>query len=420
MHLLRQSFDCFSIDKKIEQKLRDSVLQLIVFIAAVAITLNFSACGANKSDSETAAETIAQGSASHSGKEQADALRYARGFIWRKEGNRIFLSVRHPWRGAKEDITYVLIPKGDTAFPQEYPGSQVIRTPVERVVLLSTTDLAQLKELEALSTLVGVGALKNVNTAEVLDMAAAGQITEVGTEMSMDLEAILSINPDLIISFSVYGLGRDGNRKMLDAGLPVVLSGSFMEETALGRSEWIKFLALFLGREQLADSLFAEMDDRYLALADFVKDVSTRPTVFLNAPIQSTWWVPGGKNYMARLLKDAGASYVWEEDTTKGSFSSDFEAVLGRASQADYWLNPSLWKSLNEGLLGDSRFALFRAVKEKKVYNNNLRLNASGGNDIYETGMVRPDLVLADLIRIFHPSLLPDHELFFYRNLSEK
>ncbi|BAL99694.1 MAG: hypothetical protein KatS3mg049_2263 [Caldilinea sp.] len=52
------------------------------------------------------------------------------------------------------------------------------------------------------------------------------------------------------------------------------------------------------------------------------------------------------------------------------------------------------------------------------MYNNNARLNEYGGNDYWEGGLANPDVVLADLIKIFHPELLPDHELVYYRKLD--
>jgi iron complex transport system substrate-binding protein len=128
--------------------------------------------------------------------------------------------------------------------------------------------------------------------------------------------------------------------------------------------------------------------------------------------------MPGGNSYAAKLLADAGAAYLWADDTSTGSMQLSFEEVLDRARDADIWVNPGSWKSLGEGLAQDERFAQFAAFQNGKVFNNNKRLNANGGNDYWETGVTNPDLVLADLIAIFHPELLPDHELFFYRRLE--
>jgi len=62
-------------------------------------------------------------------------------------------------------------------------------------------------------------------------------------------------------------------------------------------------------------------------------------------------------------------------------------------------------------------FSNFKAFKTQKVYNNIKRLNSEQGNDFWESGITRPDLVLKDLIKIFHPDLI-DHELFYYQRLE--
>jgi len=144
----------------------------------------------------------------------------------------------------------------------------------------------------------------------------------------------------------------------------------------------------------------------------------THPTVFTGFSIKGTWYIPGGKSYVAQFLKDAGAEYLWADNLETGSIPLGFEAIYERAASAKFWLPGNLnWRSLRDLQVEDTRNGQFQALKTGQVYNNNLRLNAAGSDDYWESGLVNPDLVLADLIRIFHTEVLPNHSLIYYRKL---
>jgi iron complex transport system substrate-binding protein len=204
----------------------------------------------------------------------------------------------------------------------------------------------------------------------------------------------------------------------MEANLNVVIDGEYMEPTPLGRAEWVKFLAAFFNKERQAEELFQAAVSSYEEMAARVKQIPDKPTVFLNAPFDGTWWVPGGESYLAAFLRDAGARYLWADIPSQGSQTLDFEAVYELAADADFWLNPGQWNNLNDGLAVDERLSEFRAFQEGNVYNNNASVNKYGGNDYWESGLTRPDVVLADLIKIFHPDLLPEHEFVYYQQLK--
>ena len=128
--------------------------------------------------------------------------------------------------------------------------------------------------------------------------------------------------------------------------------------------------------------------------------------------------MPGGRSHTARALADAGADYLWAGMDSRGSVPLDLEIILQKASGADFWLNPSHHASLRQLLAADQRFAGFKALREDRVFNNTLRVNKKGGNDIFERGVSHPDEVLADLIKIFHPELVPEHAFVFYERLK--
>jgi iron complex transport system substrate-binding protein len=155
----------------------------------------------------------------------------------------------------------------------------------------------------------------------------------------------------------------------------------------------------------------------YQALADITAGISDRPTAFLNVPRGESWSMPGGRSYQAQFLADASAAYLWEDDDRSGNLTLDFEAVFETASLADYWINPSQRPILAEGQAADERFTEFAAFQSGNIYDNNANLNEFGGNLYWELGVTHPDRILADLIKIFHPELLPEHELVFFQQL---
>jgi iron complex transport system substrate-binding protein len=218
-----------------------------------------------------------------------------------------------------------------------------------------------------------------------------------------------------------YGVGNpeyDAHPKLLEAEVKVAMNSEYMETSPLGRAEWIKFIAMFFNREADADAIFGEMAQQYEALAAEAAGVTEKPTVFTGAPYGDTWYMPGGGSYVAKYLSDAGAEYLWADDESTGSIPLDFESVYERAADADYWLNTSSWMSIDDALAADARYGEFAALKNGMMYNNNARVNENGGNDYWESGVDNPHLVLADLIKILHPDLVPDHEFVYYRQLD--
>lgn len=355
-------------------------------------------------------------------------LSYARGFTLQKIGPRTVLQVRKPWQGATVDFTYVLVPSSTgpgiggagTGTVMHGRDTLVIPVPLRRMVTLTTTDLPHFEMLGVLDSLVGLGGGRYVCDPAVRARLKAGKIREVGGDTQVDVEAVVGLKPDLVFTF-VVGNSSDGSMaKLREASVPTAVDGSYMEETPLGRAEWLKFTAAFFGKGKLADSLYASVDSAYRSLAALAGTAKTRPKVFVNAPFGGVWWVPGGRSYVARFLSDAGADYLWADDTTRGSLNLDLETVLAKAGGADFWFNPGDWRSLSEGRKIDPRHAFFKAFKEGHVYNNDRIRGEQGGNDFFETGPSRPDWMLADLISILHPELLPGHSLHWYRKLEEK
>lgn len=344
-------------------------------------------------------------------------VEYAEGFSIEYFNNYKVVTVTRPWVGAETPFTYALVQCG-TPMPETATFDAVIEVPINRIVSMSTTYLPSFVMLDVLDTLVGVDEFDFVYSEAVRAKIDAGDVVEVGGGSLVNVEQVLDLEPDLVMTYGLGSPDYDAHPTLIAAGVPVVLNGDFNETTPLGRAEWIKFIAAFYNREADANEFFAEVAGDYAALVDLAASAEARPTVLVNAMFGDTWYVSGGQSYVARLIADAGGAYVWADDEATGGLPLSFEAVLDAAQDADVWLNPNFWFTLADGLAEDERYAEFAAFENGAVYNNIARVTPLGGNDATEMGAQRPDLLLADLVAILHPDLLPDHDLFFYQQLQ--
>ncbi len=343
-------------------------------------------------------------------------LQYARNFaVESRDGFRV-VKIIEPWRGASTGFEYALVPD-DAPEPEGFKAEQIVRVPLKTVVAMSTTQLPMLKALGCLDRLVAVADGKTPCTEEVISAIRSGKVAVVGEGQSVNLERLVELSPSAILDSALGDPQYDTYPKLVEGGLKVVIDGSYMESTPLGRAEWIKLLGLLLGKEAEAEAVFSSIAAEYKTLAQKVKATGDRPTVLAGMQFRGTWYVPGGASYMARLFADAGAEYLWAEDDTAASIPLDFEAVLAKAQDAQFWLNTETCTTMQQVAAADQRHKLFRAYKEGNVYNHSKRMNETGGDDYWETGIANPHRILADLVAIFHPELLPDHELIWYERL---
>ncbi|MEH2153987.1 ABC transporter substrate-binding protein [Nostoc sp.] len=345
-------------------------------------------------------------------------INHATGFAVEYHKHYKIVIIKNPWQNANTKFQYVLVQCG-TPTPKEFNQAQLITVPINSIVSLSTTHLPHLAKLGVVDKLIGISNSKQVNTPDVVERIKAGKIAQVGNNSNVDIEKVLELNPDLVTIFGTGNSQTDSYTKLTEAGLKVGINSEYMEDTPLGRSEWLKFTALFFNKDEQAEKIFSEIANKYEQVAEKAKAVKNRPTIFVGFNFKGTWYMPGGKSYLAKYLADAGANYLWSDDKSSGSLPLSFEVVLERAANADYWLNFSqYWKSLKDLVAEDNRYADFKAVKTGNLYNNNARVNESGGNDYWEGGISNPDMVLSDLIKILHPEILPNHKIFYYHKIN--
>jgi len=353
------------------------------------------------------------------GKRSEDAYtRYASGFRVMHQGAYTLIEVIDPWQQSRDIIySYVLGPD-QKMLPPSLKELPFIKTPVKRVIALSTTHVAMIEQLGSAGSIVGLSGSEFIYSPGLRERIESGEVKDVGYGQGIDFESIVGLEPDVIFLYGVEGQVVGTLEKLTDLGIPAVFCGEYLEPHPLGKAEWIRFFALFYEKEEQSASFFRGIDSAYNFLAERASRVSSKPNILTGLPWKDTWYMAGGDSFAARLIEDAGGAYLWKENSSTQAIPLDLESVYLRAVKADIWINPGAALSLSDIILLDERFGGLSVLSAGQVFNNNARIVSSGGNDYWESGTVRPDLILADLIRVFHPDLLTDHRFVYYRQLK--
>lgn len=373
--------------------------QVILFTFLLAL---LSACG-GKSKSSSVIEA-----------EKAISLRYAENLSLSATEDYTIARLRNPWDTTRILHTYVLVDK-EKSLPADLPEGTLVRTPLSKAVVYSSVHCGLLNQIGALKSIGGVCDLKYIKLQEVQDGCRTGSIADVGNGMNPDIEKIIDLHPDAIMLSPFENSGGYGRVEKLN--IPIIECADYMETSALGRAEWMRFYGLLFGEAQKADSLFAEVEKNYNELKALVAPLSYAPSVISELKNGSAWYVPGGKSTSARIYADAGANYVFADDEHSGSVPLTFETVFDKGQNADFWLikyNQAIDKTYKELEQDYAPYTGFRAFKERNIYGCN-----TGKVDFYEDSPFHPDRLLKDLIKIFHPTLLEGYELKYFTKLAE-
>ncbi len=342
--------------------------------------------------------------------------KYASGFTIQYHDNVKLVEVTYPFQGATSGYKYLLVPKGDS-IPTHDADVKIIRTPITSIVCTSTTHIPLLDYLDESDKLVGFSSLDYISSKKTRLRIESGKIQDLGIDKGLNIEMLAMLKPDVVMGYTMSSdLGQF--KKIEELNIPVILNAEYLEKHPLGRAEWIKFMAAFFNKEKEADSIFQIIEKQYNDTKALAEKVLTKPTVLSGIVYGDTWFLPGGKNYAARLLQDAGCHYLWNDDASNGYLELSFEAVYEKAHDADLWIGVASFASLEEIKKADHRYGNFKPLKNNKVYTYDGRKGAKGGSEFLELGYLRPDIILQDLVKIAHPELLPDYTLYFHKHLK--
>ena len=322
------------------------------------------------------------------------------------------IQVFNPWQGAKDvEMSYFISRNGEQA-PAGFTGP-TIPAGAKQIVCMSSSYIAMLDALGQADRIVAVSGIDYVSNPYII--AHKDSIKDMGPEMNYEL--LLGLKPDVVLLYGIGDAQTAVTDKLKELSIPYMYVGEYLEESPLGKAEWMVALSELTDSREKGIEIFSEIPKRYQTLKDLTASVEQRPTVMFNTPWNDSWIMPSTKSYIAQLVNDAGADYIYKENTSNSSAPIGLETAYGLIQKADYWINVGMASTLDELKAVNPKFTDAKSVREKTAYNNNLRLTATGGNEYWESAVVRPDIVLRDLIHIFHPELVSD-SLYYYRHLE--
>ena len=349
-------------------------------------------------------------------KEIVSKTTYAQGFSLKEHGTYQILEIKNPWPEAEQVFKYALVKKG-AKLPDTVAVDAVITVPVERIIVTSTTHIPSLEMLGVLDRLVAFPNTKFISSEKAAKRVKEGAVKEIGNNESINTETVIELQPDLVVGFGV-----NGNNKTFEslqrAGINVVYNGDWMEQHPLGKAEWIKFFGALFDQSAEADAIFASIAKDYQQTKTIAQKAKSTPTVVSGALWNDVWYMPKGESWGARFITDANGNYLWSDTTGTGSLALSVESVLEKAVHADYWIGPAQYTSLSTMAESNVVYTQFKAYKNGAVYSFSTKKGEGGGILYYELAPNRPDLVLKDIVKILHPDLLPDYELYFFEKLN--
>lgn len=318
--------------------------------------------------------------------------------------------VTRPWQGdAIVEQRLAIFPSKELA--EGYDGQYIVGA-ARRVVCMSTSHVAMLDAIGQVATVVGVSGKQYVMNEKV---ARNPEVMDVGYDSNLDYETLIALSPDVVLMYGVTAENTAVTAKFRELGIPYLYLGDYTEQSPLGKAEWMVAVAEIVGCRERGTELFADVVARYEAVRDGV-DVDCRPKVMFNLPYQDVWYMPSDDSYMVQLVEDAGGEYIYKgKNPTGGSRGISLEEALLLVADADLWLNVGQCRSLDELRATAPHFAMSEVVSRGDVYNNNLRQTAAGGSDFWESAIVRPDVVLRDMVDIMRGD---DDSLYYHRRLK--
>ncbi|WP_430408984.1 ABC transporter substrate-binding protein [Kordia sp.] len=345
-------------------------------------------------------------------------LKYAKKFSIEKNGDITVITVFSPWPDADKNFTYALIPREKAAaitLPRDVYDA-IILTPIERVVVTSTTHIPTLEMLEVEHALVGFPDTDYISSKKTRALIDAGKIKDIGQNDEINMELLLDLQPELVIGFSINN-SNPTYKKIEDLDIPVVYNGDWTEGTPLGRAEWIQFFAPFFHKEAKATEVFNTIEKNYIEAKQLAEKATKKPTVLAGAMYKDIWYLPAGESFQAQYLKDANATYIWEDSEGTGSLSLSIESVLDKAADAAIWIGPARFKTYEDMEKASKMYTKFAPFINKKIYSTANTLGKTGGTMYYELAPTRPDIVLKDIIKAIHPEVLPNYKPYFFKPL---
>ena len=342
-------------------------------------------------------------------------IKYAKGFDIVIENGLKKLIIKTGYQNATTIFEYLILNK---TTKKATLNNQTIQVPIKEIVVTSTTHIPMLELLNEESSIVGFPHTTYISSEKTRALIDTGKIKEIGKESALNTEILLDLQPELVVGYSITSADKSLTTAQ-KAGISVIYNGDWLEETPLGRAEWIKFFGVLYNKEKQADSIFNAIETNYLKAQKIALKAALKPTILSGAIMSKDIWnLPAGESFVAQFLKDANLNYLWKDSKGKGSLSLSFESIFDTGRNADYWIAPGYFLSKEQLLQSNQIYEEFTAFKNDRIYTPSSKKGKTGGVIYYELAPTRPDLVLKDIIKITNPDLLPNYELTFFEKMQ--
>jgi len=341
------------------------------------------------------------------------SVKYAKGFDVQLYKGYTKLIIKSPYPDAKQYQEFILVSDRKT----DFEGSNKVYVPVKKMVATSTTHIPMIEILGETNSLIGFPTTDYISSKKTVARVRNGEVKDLGNEQDFNTEVLISLQPDIMVAFS---MGKSGKlyQNIEKNGIPVVFNGDWLEDSPLGRAEWIKFFGALFNKNEEADSIFKAIEQDYLEAKKIALQAKIKPTIMSGVLFKDKWNLPAGESFTAQLYKDANTDYLWKTSSGQGSLILSFESVFEKAKKADYWIGSGYYTTLEELESANMHYQEFETYKTKQIYSFSKRRSENGGVEYFEFGPLRPHIVLKDLIKVVHPELLPTYEPYFLQRLE--
>jgi len=342
---------------------------------------------------------------------------FAEFFFITGNGDSSVLEIKDSW-STKGVNTYKYILLNEKNNLTNNHEINTIFLPLKKVVCMSTSHIAYMTVLELQHKIIGISGKQYISDNLLLRKIEKGEIYDIGYEGSLNYELLMKLKPDVVFTYGITGENNLYIDKIKDLNIHVIALGDYLEESPIGKLEYLKLFGKLFNCSNKADSIYNSIKERYFLLKKSVINPENRPNVLLNAPWKDVWFIPGYNNYMSVLIRDAGGYPLLSKPDESKSVPYSFEEVYQVSIKADYWLNPNSYSTIEELKGSNPLFKNIPSLKKGNVFNNTKRQTKNGGSDFWEKGVIEPDVILNDLINILHPELNSKRELVYYKHLN--
>ena len=346
----------------------------------------------------------------------SDLIEYAKGLQIEKYDGFYVMHVTTPWPNAEKGFQYVLAKSIDLV-PDSLKNVSYIQIPIQKIIPTSTTHISSIVLLNEENSTVAFPHLDYISSPKVRSLIDEGKIKEVADKDEVNFELTLDLDPDVVVAHSMQANNPKFDQ-LEKAGIPIIYNGDWVEQTPLGKAEWIKFFGVLYDRYDESKIFFDQVVKEYNTTKELIANVIHEPTVMSGAIYQDIWYAPQGESWMAQFIKDAKGNYLWANASGTGSLSLSFEEVFEKAQNATYWIGPGQFESFVDLQNANKHYTEFSAFQNKKVYSYAIKKGAKGGSIFYEDAPNRPDLILKDLVYILHPEVLKNYQPNFIQALQ--